>query len=137
MALWVISLSRLPQHQGVQGWPAIPKARRYSQLNRNRQKHHLKAPCRLGLLSPYKRAGQGSTKGRTEMEQKNKTRAGNKQPTDKPPDRATNKRSTSQATTFSSFFSLRLELDTLSRMLVTPTRAPRCKEIQTSPPRWT
>jgi hypothetical protein len=36
------------------------------------------------------------------------------------------------------FLSLRLRLDALSRMLVTPTRALRCKEIQTSPPsRWT
>jgi hypothetical protein len=71
MALRVISPSRLPQRHGVQGWPAIPRARRYGQLNRNRQKHHLKAPRRLGLLSPYKRAGQGSTTKRR-MRKKNK-----------------------------------------------------------------
>jgi hypothetical protein len=31
-------------------------------------KHHLKAPRRLGLLSPYKRVGQGSTTGRNNEE---------------------------------------------------------------------
>jgi hypothetical protein len=80
-------------------------------------KHHLKAPRRLGLPSPYKRAGQGSM---VEEEDEDGTK-NTKQKIDISSNR------------LSPLFSLRLGLDTLSRMLVTPTRAPRCKEIQTSP----
>jgi hypothetical protein len=84
-------------------------------------KHHLKAPRRLGLLSPYKRAGQGSTTGTGER--RTTTDNEEKQEID-----------TSSNHPCPFFLSLRLGLDALSRMLVTPTRAPRCKEIQTSPP---
>jgi hypothetical protein len=80
-----------------------------------------KAPRRLGLLSPYKRAGHGSTTGRGER--RTTTDNEEKQEID-----------TSSNHPCPFFLSLRLGLDALSRMLVTPTRAPRCKEIQTSPP---
>jgi hypothetical protein len=46
-------------------------------------KHHLKAPCRLGLLSPYKRAGQGSTTGRDNEGQRGKTKKNKRQQADR------------------------------------------------------
>jgi hypothetical protein len=61
--LRVFSPSRPLRHHGVQGWPAIPRARRYSHLHRDRQNFTSKAPRRPYLLLPYKRAGQGSKKG--------------------------------------------------------------------------
>jgi hypothetical protein len=57
--LWVISPSHPRRHHGVQGWPAIPRARRYSHLYRDRQKHHLKAPSTLASSYPIK--GQAET----------------------------------------------------------------------------
>jgi hypothetical protein len=62
-ALQVTMASHPLRHHGVWGWPSIPRARRYSHLNRDRQKHHFKTPRCPGLLSPYKRAGRGTTKG--------------------------------------------------------------------------
>jgi hypothetical protein len=58
----VFSSSRPLCHHGVQEWPAIPRARRYSHLYRNRQNFTSKAPRRPCLLLPYKRAGRGSTR---------------------------------------------------------------------------
>jgi hypothetical protein len=116
MALWVISPSCLPQRQGVQGWPAILKARRYSQLNRNRQNITSRLP--VVLASPHPIKGQARVQRRGRRRRKKNT----KQKIDISSNR------------LFPLFSLRLGLDTLSRMLVTPTRAPRCKEIQTSPP---
>jgi hypothetical protein len=63
--LGVFSPSRSLCHHGVQGWPAIPGARRYSHLHRDRQSFTSKAPRRPCLLLPYKRAGRGSTRGTT------------------------------------------------------------------------
>jgi hypothetical protein len=57
-ALRVISPSRPQCRHGVQGWPAIHRARRYSRSYRGRQNITSRLP---GLLSPYKRAGRGST----------------------------------------------------------------------------
>jgi hypothetical protein len=50
------------RHHGVQGWLAIPGARRYSHLYRDRQNFTSRHPRRPGLLLPYKRVGQGSTR---------------------------------------------------------------------------
>jgi hypothetical protein len=60
--LWVISPSHLPRRHGVQGWPAIPRARRYSQLNRNRQT----ITSRLPIVS----ASSRPIKGQARMEDK-------------------------------------------------------------------
>jgi hypothetical protein len=57
-ALRVISASHPLRHHDVQGWSFIPRARRYSHLNRGRQNITSRLP---GLLLPYKRAGRGST----------------------------------------------------------------------------
>jgi hypothetical protein len=85
-------------------------------------KRRLKAPRRPGLLSPYKKTGRGSTTDRGQRA------AGKTQ------DRVQHPK---QSSLYSFFLSLRLGLAALSRQLVTPTQAPRCKEIQNSPPRWT
>jgi hypothetical protein len=69
IGLKVFSPSRLLCHHGVQGWPAIPRACRYSHLYRDRQNFTLRLPRRPGLLLPYKRAGQGSTRGDRRTEQ--------------------------------------------------------------------
>jgi hypothetical protein len=61
--LGVFSPSHPLRHHSVQGWPAIPGARRYSHLYRGRQNFTSRHPRRPGLLLPYKRAGQGSTRG--------------------------------------------------------------------------
>jgi hypothetical protein len=79
-------------------------------------KHHFKTPRRPGLLSPYKRAGRGTTRNKGQWA-RHKIEI--------------NISSNHPCPLF--FLSLRLGLDALSRKLVTPTRAPRCKEIQTSP----
>jgi hypothetical protein len=60
--LRVFSPSRPQRHHGVRGWPTISEARRYSHLYRESTKLHLKAPRCPGLLLPYKRAGQGSSR---------------------------------------------------------------------------
>jgi hypothetical protein len=57
-------------HHGVQGWPAILEARRYSNLHSVRQNFTSKAPRRPCLLLPYKRAGRGLYKGLAENGQK-------------------------------------------------------------------
>jgi hypothetical protein len=61
--LGVFSPSRPLRHHGVRGWPAIPGARRYSHLYRDRQNFTSRLPRRPGLLLPYKRIGQGSIRG--------------------------------------------------------------------------
>jgi hypothetical protein len=54
-------------------------------------KHHLKAPCRLGLLLPYKRACQGSTekKGRRRNEKTKQGQATSSPPTNHPTEQQT------------------------------------------------
>jgi hypothetical protein len=74
MALWVISPSCLQQRQGVRGWPTIPKARRYSQLNRNRQNITSRLPVVLASPHPIKGQARVQRRRRTKTEQKNKTR---------------------------------------------------------------
>jgi hypothetical protein len=78
-----------------------------------------------GLLSPYKRAGQDPTKRREARHQSKAQYQAiqNSQHRDQ---------HLKQSSLYS-FFSLRLGLAALSRNLVTPTQAPRCKEIQNSP----
>jgi hypothetical protein len=93
---------------------------------------------RPGLLSPYKRVGRGSTNGRdnTRTQTKKQRTTDHKaegQALQGPPYRDQHLKQSS----LYSFFSLRLGFVTLSRKLVTPTQAPRCKEIQNSHPRWT
>jgi hypothetical protein len=46
--------SRLPRRHGVQGWPAIPRARRYGHLNRNRQNIISRLPVVLASSRPIK-----------------------------------------------------------------------------------
>jgi hypothetical protein len=89
-------------------------------------KLHLKAPRCPGLLLPYKRAGQGSTRG-------------HRQDTSQKPGASKQKAFNPQINTSSDppctlSLSLRLGLGALSRQLVTPTQALRCKEIQNSLP---
>jgi hypothetical protein len=55
--LEVFSLSYPLHHHGVRGWPAIPGARRYGHLYRDRQNFTSRLPRRPGLLLPYKRVG--------------------------------------------------------------------------------
>jgi hypothetical protein len=56
----VFSPSRPLRHHRVRGWLAIPRARRYSHLHRDRQNFTSRLPQCPGLLLPYKRTGQGS-----------------------------------------------------------------------------
>jgi hypothetical protein len=62
IGLRVFSPSRPLRHNGVRGWPAIPEACRYSNLHRDRQNFTSSHPRRPGLLLPYKKVGQGSTR---------------------------------------------------------------------------
>jgi hypothetical protein len=55
--LGVFSPYRPLRHHGVQGWPAIPGARRYSHLHRDRQNFTSRHPWRPSLLLSYKKAG--------------------------------------------------------------------------------
>jgi hypothetical protein len=71
--LGVFSPSRPLRHHCVQGWPAIPGARRYSHLHRDRQNFTSRHPQHPSLLLPYKRAGQGSTRNKQEASQKPST----------------------------------------------------------------
>jgi hypothetical protein len=77
------------------------------------------APLRLGPLSSYKRAGQGSTTGTGDNGQQARHKI---------------EINISRNHLVFLFLLLRPGLTTLSRKLVTPTQAPRCKEIQISPP---
>jgi hypothetical protein len=61
--LRVISSSHPRCHHGVQGWPAIPRARRYSHLNRDRQNIVSRLPGALASSDPIKRTGQDPTRG--------------------------------------------------------------------------
>jgi hypothetical protein len=129
--LWVISPSHPRRHHSVQGWLAIPEPRRYSHSYRDRQNIISRLPGALASSHPIKgqaRTLQGDTDNGQDMSPK--PSASNPRPP--------TPRSTSQAIIFVLFFlSLRLGLVPLSRKLVTPTQAPRFKEIQNSPPRWT
>jgi hypothetical protein len=83
-------------------------------------KLHLKIPRCPALLLPYKRAGQGSTRGQEQDTSQKPSTSKQRHPT---------QRSTSQAITPSILFHflLRLGLDALSRQLVTPTQARKYK----------
>jgi hypothetical protein len=53
-ALRVISTSRPLRHHDVQGWPSIPRARRYSHPNRDRQNIISRLPVVLASSRPIK-----------------------------------------------------------------------------------
>jgi hypothetical protein len=53
-ALRDTSASHPPRHHGVQGWPSIPRARRYSHLNRDRQNIISRLPAVLASSRPIK-----------------------------------------------------------------------------------
>jgi hypothetical protein len=61
-ALRVISASRPLRHRGVQGWPSIPRARRYSHLNRDRQNIFSRLPVVLASSRPIKGQAGGLQK---------------------------------------------------------------------------
>jgi hypothetical protein len=61
--LRVILPYRPLRRHGAQGWPAIPRARRYSHLNRDRQNIASRLPGTLASSDPIKRTGQDPTKG--------------------------------------------------------------------------
>jgi hypothetical protein len=64
IGLRVFSPSHPLRHHGVQGWPAIPRARRYSHLHRDRQTFTSRHPGVLASSYPIKgqaRALQGAT----------------------------------------------------------------------------
>jgi hypothetical protein len=85
IGLEVFSPSHPLRHHGVRGWPAIPGARRYSHLYKDRQNFTSRLPRCPGLLLPYKRAGQGSTRreGRSKMQARSQAQIGKGiQPTD-------------------------------------------------------
>jgi hypothetical protein len=111
--LRVISPSRPRRHHGVQGWPTIPRARRYSHLYRNRQNFTSRHPGVPASSYPIKGQARALQKrGRTQLRDQH----------------------LQQSPVVLFFLSLRLGLGALSRQLVTPTQAPRCKEIQNSLP---
>jgi hypothetical protein len=126
--LQVFSPSYPRRHHGVQGWPAIPGARRHSHSYRDRQNIVSRLPDALAPSHPIKR------QARTLQGDRDKRQDPSSKPSTSNP-RLPTQRSTSQAIIFVLFFlSLRLRLVALSRKLVTPTQAPRCKEIQNSSP---
>jgi hypothetical protein len=129
--LRVISPSHPRRHHGVQGWPAIPRARRYNPSYRDRQ--NITSRLSGVLASSYPIKGQARTlQGDTDSRQYTSPKPSASNP------RLPTQRSTSQVITSVLFFlSLRLGLAALSHKLVNPTQAPRCKKIQNSPPRWT
>jgi hypothetical protein len=101
---------------GYPGMAGHPEATSLQSTQQESTKHRLKPPLDLATSRPIKRQARANQRGGGKRRKNTKHHGKNaKQPS-------------------FSFFSLRLGLDTLSRMLVTPTRAPRCKEIQTSPP---
>jgi hypothetical protein len=53
-ALRVTTASHPLRHHGVQGWPSIPRARRYSHLNRDRQNIISRLPAVLASSRPIK-----------------------------------------------------------------------------------
>jgi hypothetical protein len=125
--LEVFSPSHPLCHHGVRGWPTIPRVRRYSHLYRDRQNFTSRLPRCPGLLLPYKRVGQGSTRGegRSKTQARSQAQIGKgTQPTDQ---------HLKQSPLYSHF-----SFETWARFplsqLVTPTQALRCKEIQYSPP---
>jgi hypothetical protein len=61
--LRVISSTHPLRHHGVQGWPPIPRARRYSHLNRDRQNIVSRLPGTLASSDPIKGTGQDPAKG--------------------------------------------------------------------------
>jgi hypothetical protein len=132
MALRVISSSHPLRHHGVQGWPAIPWARRYSHLNRDRQNITSRLP---GVL-----ASSRSIKGQAGALQRGRRTTNNRSHTSTKPSAKHSKapphrdQHLKQSSLYSFFLSLRLGSVALSRKLVTPTQAPRCKEIQNSLP---
>jgi hypothetical protein len=91
--LRVFSPSHPRCHHGVQGWPPIPRARRYNHLHKDRQNFTSRHPRRPGLLLPYKRAGKGSTRGQEASQKPSASKQ--RHPT---------QRSTSQAITLVLFF---------------------------------
>jgi hypothetical protein len=126
--LRVISSSLPQRHHGVQGWSAIPGARHYNHSYRDRRNITSRLPSALASSYPIK--GQARTlQGDRDNRQDTSPKPSASNP--RPP----TQRSTSQAIIFVLFFlSLRLGLAALSRKLVTPTQAPRCKEIQNTLP---
>jgi hypothetical protein len=130
-AFWVILSSHPLRHHGVQGWPTVPRARRYSHLNRDRQNITSGLPGVPASSYPIK--GQARA-----LQQRQKTTSNRPHTSPKPSaehSKAPQQRSTSQAIISVLFFlSLRLGFVALSRKLVTPTQAPRCKKIQNSHP---
>jgi hypothetical protein len=77
--LWVISPSHSRRHLGIQGCPAILRARRYSHLNRDRQNIALGLHGVLASSNPIKRVGQDPTRGH-EQEARHKSKAKYQQP---------------------------------------------------------
>jgi hypothetical protein len=67
-ALWVTSASHPLRHHGVQGWPSILRARRYSHLNRDRQNIISRLPVVLASSRPIK--GQARILQRGERDNK-------------------------------------------------------------------
>jgi hypothetical protein len=113
----VFSPSHHLRHHGVQGWPAIPGARRYSSFHSARQNFTSKAPpASLPSLDPIKGKAGDSTKG-----------GQGKKQVITPPQKI-NISSNFLCTLFETWDRLPLS------QLVTPTQALRCKEIQYFPP---
>jgi hypothetical protein len=71
--LRVFSPSRPLRHHGLQGWPVILGARRYSHLYRDQPNFTSKTPRRPYLLLPYKRADRGSTRNNGQQTTKNQS----------------------------------------------------------------
>jgi hypothetical protein len=60
--LRIVSPSHPLRHHSTQGWPSIPRVRRHSHLNRDRQNIISRLPVIQASTRPIKGAGQGSTK---------------------------------------------------------------------------
>jgi hypothetical protein len=115
----VLSPSHPLRHHGVQGWPAIPGARRFSGFHSARQNFTSKAPpASLSSLDPIKGKAGDSTKKRRKRQETSH------HPT-------TEDQHLKQSPMYSLFKTWdRLPLS----QLITPTQALRCKEIQYFPP---
>jgi hypothetical protein len=136
--LGVFSPSRPRCHHGVQGWPAIPRARCYSHLYRDRQNLSSRHPGVLASSYPIKgqaRALQKATQQRTNQQTQRPNGQGKPQ--------ARSHAQTSKGTPptdqhlkqppLHSHISFETWAQFPLSQLVTPTQALRCKEIQYSP----
>jgi hypothetical protein len=122
--LRVILPSHPQRRHGTQGWPAIPGARRYSHFYRDRQhitSRHPGTPASSYPIKGQARALQGET-GKTQVRSRVQASKGTQLR-----DQYLKQSPMYSSSPFETHAQFPLS------PLVTPTQAPRCKEIQNSP----